>query len=464
LIRMTNLAVAPLRVSDGDAPIRCPDELMEIFQEAEKPPERWRIGAESERFGVDAVTGAPLDYAGERSVLQIFGELRRRFGWAPRREAPGGPIIGLRRGEASISLEPGAQVELSGLPLPDVHAVKVEMQNHLQELAVASEGLGLRWLAVGFHPTARLADLPRVPKQRYAIMREYMPSRGSGGLDMMWRTATVQANFDFGGEADALRKLRVSLRLAPLVNAMTANSPFAEGRRTGMKSLRGDVWMRVDQERSGIIPSLWEARRPRYCDYMEWALDAGMYLFLRGDRVIANTGQSFRSFLFHGYRGFRATRADWKLHLNTLFPEVRLRNTLEVRSADALPTVLAAAVPALYAGVLYDDRALDEAEQMMAPFDYASVAGARPGLVRNGLRARVGDLPAQQLAEQLLEIAAGGLRRRARLNAAGADESVHLDPLVRLVQAGTCPADLLTAGLPPGVDVPLAELVARTAA
>jgi glutamate--cysteine ligase len=278
-------------------------------------------------------------------------------------------------------------------------------------------------------------------------MQRYLPTRGPGGLDMMRRTATVQANFDFSSEEDAMRKLVTALRLAPLTNAMFANSPFYEGKLAGFKSRRGKVWLEMDPSRSGLIPSLWSKPRPSYRDYAEWALDAGMFLFKRGDEYIANTGQTFRSFLADGYQGHRATPADWKLHLSTLFPEVRMKTTLEVRSCDSQSTDLACAISALHAGYFYDARALDQAEELARSLPLADVEAARPALVKDGLGAAIGGRPARELAERLLEIASGGLARRARINSRGKDERIHLARLSALTQAGRSPADVLSDGL-----------------
>jgi glutamate--cysteine ligase len=322
--------------------------------------------------------------------------------------------------------------------------------------------MNLTWLGVGFHPLAKQSDLGWVPKQRYAIMREYLPTRGSGGLDMMRRTATVQANFDFSSEEDALRKLVVSLKLAPLVNALGANSPFEEGKLAGYKSRRGLVWQNMDPDRSGLIPALLRTPKPGYRDYAEWALDAGMFLFKRHGRAVHNTGQKFRDFMQNGFEGERATFGDWKLHLNTLFPEARLKSTLEVRSSDSLPLRLGAAVPALFTGILYDEQALSEAEVFARELDLDQLIAARPSLVQFGLATRVGDRPMQALAERILEIAEGGLARRASLNDHGKDERIHLELLSSLVQNGKTPADALIEGLTPNTPLDVADLITRT--
>jgi glutamate--cysteine ligase len=322
----------------------------------------------------------------------------------------------------------------------------MEMSGHLAELRDISNELGLLWLGIGFHPFASQAELPWVPKQRYAIMRRYLPLRGEYGLDMMRRTATVQANFDYDSEEDALRKVRVALRISPLVTAMFANSPFYEGRLFGGRSFRARVWLSVDPDRQGLVPNVLEHGR-RFLDYVDWALDAPMFLVKRGAEVIENTGQSFRSYMKYGFRGHRPTLKDWETHLNTLFPEVRLKRTIEVRGGDSLPANLVCALPALWTGLLYDPRALDEADELSASFTAAELEAVRPAIVERALMATFRGAPLADLAQKLLTIASEGLARRARLNKNGKDERVHLAKLVALVEKGWCPADALVEGL-----------------
>jgi glutamate--cysteine ligase len=430
----------------NDAPVRSVEDLEQVFRSSEKPRDRFRIGAEAEKFGLDAVTLRPVQYTGQNSILSIFERFQRYYGWTPVSEAHGSPVIALERGAASITLEPGGQLELSGAPLADVHAIRDEFIDHFQELGAISRELGLCWLSVGFHPTAGFEELPWVPKERYAIMQQYLPSRGSRGRDMMQRTATVQANFDFSGEEDAMRKVRVLLGLSPLLQAMFANAPFREGRVSDLKSERLDVWLNMDPQRSGIMPSLWNSKRPRYRDYVEWALDAGMFFIKRGTRLILNTGQSFRDFLRNGFEGQRATHADWFRHLSTLFPDVRLKNTIEVRTCDAQPEDLTLAVPALLTGILYDDHALSDAEEIARGVTLSAALTCRSEVPRLGLGAQLAGKPLRSVAERLLEVSRAGLSRRARRNVQGEDESIYLRPLARLVEAGRSPADELRQG------------------
>jgi glutamate--cysteine ligase len=449
--------------SPGDDRVITRGDLEELFVSSEKPPAQWRIGGEMEKFGVDRATGAPLPYDGPKGVRRIFDSLVANHGWQPESETEGGPVIALTRGQSSLTLEPGAQFELSGAPLDDVHQVNAELCAHLDELSAISSELGLAWLGVGFQPLAMQADLPWVPKHRYGIMKRYLPSKGARGLDMMRRTATVQANFDYSSEEDAMQKLVVLLRLSPIIQAMTANSPFIEGRVSPNKSERGAVWLEMDPSRSGLVPPMWRSERPRYSDYVEWALDAGMFLFRRSGGFVHNTGQTFRSFLAEGYDGHRATFADWALHVNTLFPEARLKRTIEARACDCLPLSLVGAVPALFTGLLYDATSLARATELALSIDLETMNAARPGLVSGGLAGAVGAVPARRLAEQIYEIADAGLAGRARRNSDGKDERAVLAPLGALVERGQCPADVLLDGLSVEKPVPRAELIRRCA-
>lgn len=422
--------------------------MLAPFHQAEKPASRWRVGTEAEKLGVRVADGAPVPYEGETGVRAVLAALADRHGWRVEREHEAGEVIALRRGDASITLEPGGQLELSGAPLRTIHETCAEIRGHMEELRDISDELGIAWLGLGFHPLATQRELPWVPKLRYAIMREYLPTRGAMGLDMMRRTATVQANFDYASEADAARKLRVSLAIAPIVGAMFANSPFVEGRATGERSRRARVWLDVDPDRTGLLPFAWRDDFG-YRDYVEWALDVPMFGFKRGGELVANTGQPFRAFLKDGYRGHEATTYDWQTHLNTLFPEVRLKNILEIRCADSQATAQVCALPALLQGILYDERALDAAQALVRGLDHDAVQAARAEVPGAGLRARLAGRELAEWASELLAIAEGGLERLAHLDADGRDERIHLASLRALVERGATPADALLEEIDP---------------
>jgi glutamate--cysteine ligase len=437
------------------------EDLFQPFHVAMKPPSAWRIGAEAEKFGIYLDTGAAVPYEGEKGIVAVLGALEKRFGWKPIAESAGGPLIALERARASVTLEPGGQLELSGAPLDDVHAIVAETRAHLTELNDVCAPLGIAWLGIGFHPFARQEDLPWVPKMRYGIMREYLPTRGSRPLDMMRRTATVQANFDYESEDDAMRKMRVLLRLSVIGTAMFANSPFYEGRLTGDKSERAKVWLSVDSDRQGLLPALWK-QDSRIRDYVEWALDVPMFLVKReGGRIVRNTGQTFRRFWQDGFQGEKPDLHDWELHLNTLFPEVRLKHTIEVRGGDSQTALLASAVPALWTGVLYDSVALDQAEALGESFTYDEMQALRPEIAKHGMGARFRGRSMVETAQRLVAIATDGLARRKRMSQDGQDEAIHLAALAKLVEHGLSPADELTRSLPEDPRALRTEIVRR---
>jgi glutamate--cysteine ligase len=431
------------------------DDLFAPFLAAMKSASELRIGAEAEKIAVRSDTGAVVPYEGERGILEILRAFEKRHGWHPVTEIAGGPVIALERDRAAVTLEPGGQLELSGTPHSDLHAIHAEMSAHLAELASLCATVGTSWLGIGFHPFASQSDLPWVPKLRYGIMRDYLPTQGGRALDMMRRTATIQANFDYQSEEDAMRKMRVALRLSPIVTAMFANSPLVEGRLVGDRSVRARVWLDVDPHRQGLVPAVWH-ERSTFRDYVEWALDAPMFLLKRQGRVVANTGQPFRSFLASGFRGRVAGPDDWETHLNTLFPEVRLKRTIEVRGADSQPSRYAMAVPAIWTGILYDDTALAEAEALTAALRYEEVQAARPDIAARALGAELGGKKMAAWAERVVEIARGGLARR------GLGEEVFLGPLAALVGHAKCPADELLDGLPAEPEALTREVIART--
>lgn len=442
-------------------PIRRRDDLVAPFASACKPRDAWKIGPEMEKFGLVEASRSPLQYSGDPGVVRVLDGLAEKFGWLPWRELPEGPVVALTRPSgASVTLEPGGQLELSGAQSVTIHEVCGEEREHMGELGPVSRALGIRWLGVGFHPLASRADFEWVPKQRYGIMRQYLPTRGALALDMMLRTCTVQVNLDYLSEADAMRKMRISLALAPTTTAMFANSPWLEGKPHGGLTYRGRVWLDVDPDRSGLVPALWKPTAS-FDDYIEWALDVPMFLIKREGRAIPNTGQTFRSFAKSGFEGHAATAADWKLHLNTLFPEVRLKNTIEVRGADMQSTDMACALPALWTGVLYDEQALGEAEVLIEGWTHDEVAELRTRVWRDGLRSRFRGRPLADFASRLVAIAEGGLERRRFLNASGKDERVHLARLKQLVGEAKTPADVLLEGMDQEKD-PVAAMVERS--
>ena len=424
------------------APITDPRQLTAWFEAGCKPADAWRIGTEHEKFAYRLSDLAPLPYDGADGIGALLTALTR-YGWEPVRE--NGRIIALTKDMASVSLEPGGQVELSGAPLSTIHETCTEVHEHLRQIKEVDDELGTGMIGLGFNPKWRRDDIPWMPKGRYQIMRDYMPKRGTLGLDMMTRTCTVQVNLDFSSEADMVRKFRVSLALQPVATALFANSPFTEGKPNGFQSFRSHIWTDTDNDRCGDLPFVFEDGFgfERYADY---ALDVPMYFVFRDGRYIDASGQSFRDFLagrLPALPGQTPLLTDWTDHLTTLFPEVRLKRFLEMRGADGGPWQRLCALPALWVGLLYDDQALDAAWDLVKDWTAEERAALRRDVPRHALATPFRGRTLRDLSRDVVEIAAAGLRRRARHSSCGDDESGFLQTLRVIAESGETPADAL---------------------
>jgi glutamate--cysteine ligase len=427
------------------APITDRRELAAYMESGNKPIENWRLGTEHEKFVFRLSDKSAPSYEAPDGIGALLGGLMR-FGWQPVRE--GENIIALTRPDGSnVSLEPGGQLELSGAPLKTVNDTCAEVHTHLAEVKEVARELGLGLIGLGFNPKAKRADVPWMPKGRYKIMREYMPKRGSLGLDMMLRTCTVQVNLDFASEADMVKKFRVSLALQPIATALFANSPFTEGRPNGFKSFRSQVWTDTDPDRTGDLSFVFEDGFgfERYADYM---LKVPMYFVYRDGKYIDASGQSFVDFLdgkLPALSGERPTITDWSDHLTTAFPEVRLKKFLEMRGADSGPWKSICALPAFWVGLLYDDTALDAAWDLVKNWSAEERAHLRREVPKSGLQTPFRFGSVKDLAARVLEISEAGLKARARRDGWGNDETQYLASLIEAARTGKSAADILLA-------------------
>jgi len=419
-----------------DRPVGSEADLLDYFRAGEKPASQWRIGMEHEALAIRSGDLRPPPFAGPQGIEALLARLADEGGWKPVYEGP--HLVALDRDGQSITLEPGGQVELSGRPVASVHEAGEEFGQHLEALRRLSRPMGIAWLALGVRPLHGVADAPQVPKERYHIMRAYLPSRGARALEMMHVTASVQVSFDFADEADMVARFRAALGLAPVVSALYANSPLAEGRPTGAVSERMRIWRATDPDRCGGIPFVFDPDFG-YRRYMDWALDVPMFFVLRAGRYLPLRGKTFRRFMAEGHDGERATLADWNRHLTTVFPDVRLKRVLEVRGADAGPADLACSVPALWKGVLYDPDARQAAWELVSDWSAEERETAYQEAARLGLAGEVGGRKLLDLARELVALAAAGLARAALLDDAGRDERRWLEPAERQVALGRSP-------------------------
>ena len=407
-----------------------------------KPAGPFRVGTEHEKIPFYRADHSPVLYEGGRGIRALLEGMRAHLGWDGIEDRDN--LIGLfdAKGGGAISLEPGGQFELSGAPLDDAHLTAAELDRHLAACRAVAEPLGIGFLTLGMSPKWRRAETPSMPKSRYAIMARYMPKVGTRGLDMMFRTATVQANLDFKSEQDMVAKMRVGLALQPAIVALFANSPFTDGKLNGFLSARSEIWRHTDPARTGMLAFAFEPGMgfERYVDY---ALDVPLYFVKRGDHYQDVAGASFRDLLAGRLAqapGERATIADWANHLSSIFPEVRLKRYLEMRGPDVGSPERIVALSALMAGLYYDPDALRGAQALIEGWSVEDRQKLRDDAPLLGLGAEIRGRDLRSIALDMLGIARAGLKRRARLNAKGEDETIYLRPLQAIAESGREPA------------------------
>lgn len=411
------------------------NQLIEYFERGSKQPEQWGIGTEHEKFLYNKQTLKRLGYdthPGIRQILKLFQEK----GWKPLFENEN--LIGLTKDGASISLEPGGQFELSGKNFHNIHQTYCETRRHFEDLSLLCREMGVISVALGFDPISKSEDIYWMPKERYRIMKAYMPTKGDLGHDMMTRTATIQVNLDYSCEKDMIQKMRVSQALQPVVTALFANSPFSEGKPNGYLSYRAHIWNHTDPDRCGFLPFLFEDDFgfERWVDYL---LDIPMYFIIRDGKYLNCNNITFRAFL-NGQHKLKPTLNDWETHVSTVFPDVRLKKYIEMRGADASCVSHIAALSAFWVGLLYDQEALDEAYSIIKQWDLLSIKKLREMVPVKALHAATNELNARNIAYQMLKISAEGLSRRARKLDID-NEDRYLWPIMEIADSGITQAE-----------------------
>jgi glutamate--cysteine ligase len=419
-----------------DQPIEGVSDLLGYFRASEKPREDWRVGTEHEKVGVYADTGDRVPYEGPYGIGALLEKIASAVGWD--RVVEHGNTIALAQDGASVTLEPGGQIELSGAPLRTSRETCIEFNTHVDLVKELSDDFGIAWLGLGIDPFHSVPEIPTMPKTRYDIMRSYLPTRGSLALEMMHATATVQANYDYADEADMIAKMRVALLATPIVSALFANSGISGGKENGLASRRLMIWRDTDPDRCGLIPFVFDPDFG-YARYTEWALDVPMFFVIRDGKYQAGDGVTFRQFMNSGWRGMRPVLGDWDTHLTTLFPDVRLKRIIEVRGADTVPRELICALPAVWKGILYDEGARAAVAEMLGKTTPELLDTTQLDVARRGLRAESGDHKILDLARELVGISAAGLQRLHKAGESDVDESSFLDPLFAQIEKKKSP-------------------------
>lgn len=413
-----------------------PSHLLTRFCAGFRPRLERKLGLEYEMVGVLVENGRAVPYQGsESSVVNVLRQLRDKRGW---RGVGDEPLLELVRHGSRVTLEPGAQIELSGRPHARLADAESELAGYLAELRGVSDELGIEWLPVGMQPITTPDEITIIPKERYRVMTAYLPTRGELALWMMRVTAGMQLNLDVQSSEEAASMLRLALALGPVFTALFANSPLAGGEPNGWMSRRARIWRETDPDRCGLPESCLDPSAT-ICEYGDWAMDAPMFFVQREDGLHDMAGEDFRAFMEHGARGLEPRIEDWDLHLSTLFPESRLKSYLELRCVDANRFEMAMAFSALAAGVFYaSDPLRTRAWQLVEGWHYDQRIAFLEDVARSGLQARApSGATALQMADQLVSIADEGLEEF------DPEARSYLDPVRAVVASGKPPAQAL---------------------
>jgi glutamate--cysteine ligase len=421
-------------------PIEGLEQLVDYFRGGEKPREKWGVGTEHEKFLFRRSDYEMVSYDEPGGIGELFERLASEHGWNASFDKES--IVALEKNQGAITLEPGGQLELSGAVLQTIFETADELDDHL-ELMRSLIDERMTMVCWGLNPFYEPEDIPWMPKTRYKVMRDYLPTRGDLAHWMMKLTCTVQANFDYASERDAVEMMRTALLVSPIISALFANSPVQAGQDSGKQTFRGYLWTRTDPDRTGW-PEFMYRDDWGYEDYVEYILDVPMFFIRRDGKYINKAGDSFREFIEKGHDGFEANMGDFELHLSTAFPEIRLKRFIEVRGADAGPRDHMLAMAALWKGILYHEPARERARDLIGEVTPERHAKLFMDAYDDGLEAQAPRGKVQEIAQELLRVAGEGLDAIA--NASGHEsERGFLAPAEEIAESGVTLADRLRA-------------------
>jgi len=402
------------------------ENLINYFSDGEKKEENLKIGTEHEKFLFNLKTKKPVDFS-EKGIKGIFNILKQN-GWNEIKENDN--VIGLKKDNLSITLEPGLQIELSGAPCHNIHETCREVNLYLKELKQACSKFNIGVIGIGLIPNSKFEEINQLEKKRYTIMRNYMTSVGTLGLDMMHRTAATQVNFDFSSEEDFKKKTKVASCLVPIAVSLFSNSPILEGKLNGFVGYRTHIWQHTDSRRSGLIPFFFDNSNS-YEQYCDFALGVPLYFVKRNNEIIDCSGKDFNNFINGRLREVHdeANIEDWANHLSTIFTEVRVKQYLEIRPADSCSWSGICSIPAFWTGILYNQNILDECFEIFKDWKFKEVNEAYMQSAKKGFDAELYDKKMIDHAKFFLNLSKRGLENRDILNSNNDDESIFLKDL-----------------------------------
>lgn len=390
-----------------------------------------KIGMEYERIPVFKSSGEVVPYEGKSGICELLREFAKVDNWDYILD--GTEIIGLKKLHNTITLEPGCQFELSMEPQKTVAELKRNIEQIDSVLEPVLENFGIKLLNKGVSPKTTYRNIKLIPKKRYHVMANYM--WGILSDVMMRETAGIQVGIDYRSEEDCMKKFRLANRMMPFMTAMYANSSIRGGVDTGYKSFRALAWLNTDNERCGFADKL--NGDMYFKDYVSLLLNTPMIFINRNGIPVEINGRiTFRQFMDNGFEGFIPTMDDWKLHENLYFPEVRLRNFLEIRNHDCVGGGLQYSVPAIYRGIMYSKSAFETAEKILNRYTVNEIKELRYNAARSAIHAKIGKTPILSICRELANISSDALKTE------GLGEEKFIEPLIEMLKLGKCPSDI----------------------
>ena len=399
--------------------------LIQYFIEGIKKNDELRIGVEHEKFLFNKDDLKRIDFNQLKKVFEILKDK----GWKPELEKD--KVVGLKRDNQKITTEPGFQYELSGAPFKNIHSVCSENSNHFDELKKVFSLIGITTSSIAYDPFNKLNEIPKSPKERYKIMTSEMPKGGELSLDMMYKTAGIQINYDYTSEEDFEKKFKIGNYLVPLAIAIFANSPFNENKLSGYLSYRGKVWQKTS--RGGIMPIAFE--KVNFEKYIDHVINYPILFLKKNESYHYPNGQTFNDYL-HGnlsfLKGKKPTLKDFENHLGTIFTEVRVKQIIEFRSLDTCNFGCICNGPSFFTGLIYGS--LDETYEIIKNWKREHVMEAYLNAPKQGLNTLLNDKKLIDWGKIFLDLAKKGLEKRNELNKSGKNEIIYLKHIEEIIK------------------------------